>query len=326
MYTTNNSWLFEHFCWLLDHIEEAVGLAPVKPTPMMDTKTLRVGQNVFLRSGESGGCGKRSSLCCDPSLQDRKTAMDTKTLVVGQNVYMLKPPYPFWFCIDEGKVVKVTPEGVDVQTVEETLRFDTNNIPVFIVGQTTLVVGQDVDVAYCQRKDKRGKVLRVTPSGVEVQVADLIQFDTNGKERDASRRDRLGFGPSPDDNFYTFLWQSAPEFGPWHLDEMPFEERTAKIEHHQRLLKSIKALAVDQEVWMVCGLNIKGECFIKGKVVKISSDVEVLELPWGDRKGGELRRFCFDGTQHDGNHHPEFGPWRLDDIPFAERTALLERT
>ena len=42
--------------------------------------------------------------------------MDTKTLVVGQDVYMLKPPYPFWFCIDEGEVVKVTPTGVDVQT------------------------------------------------------------------------------------------------------------------------------------------------------------------------------------------------------------------
>ena len=43
--------------------------------------------------------------------------MDTKKLVAGQDVYMLKPPYPFWFCIDEGKVVRVTPEGVDVQVV-----------------------------------------------------------------------------------------------------------------------------------------------------------------------------------------------------------------
>jgi hypothetical protein len=45
----------------------------------------------------------------------------------------------------------------------------------------------------------------------------------------------------------------------------------------------------------------------------------------GDRKGGELRRFCFDGTQYDGNHHPEFGPWRLDDMPFAEREALNKK-
>jgi len=82
--------------------------------------------------------------------------MDTKTLVVGQDVYMLKPPYPFWFCIDEGEVVKVTPTGVDVQAAGELLRFDTNNIPVFIVGPTTLLVGQAVDVAYSQLKDRRG--------------------------------------------------------------------------------------------------------------------------------------------------------------------------
>ena len=74
--------------------------------------------------------------------------MDTKTLVVGQDVYMLKPPYPFWFCIDEGKVVKVTPTGVDVQVVDR---------------QTA---------AYCQRKDRGDKAIKITPSHVEVQVAD----------------------------------------------------------------------------------------------------------------------------------------------------------
>ena len=58
--------------------------------------------------------------------------MDAKTLVVGQDVYMLKPPYPFWFCIDEGKVVKVTPDGVDVQVVDR----------------------QTADAAYAKRKDK----------------------------------------------------------------------------------------------------------------------------------------------------------------------------
>ena len=141
--------------------------------------------------------------------------VDTKTLVIGQDVYMLKPPYPFWFCIDEGKVVKVTPEGVDVQVVDR---------------QTA---------AYCQRKDRGDKAIKITPSHVEVQVADLqtgdlIRFDTSGKETDVSRRDRLGFGPSPDDKFYTSLWQSAPEFQPWHLDDMPFAERTALLEQKAR--------------------------------------------------------------------------------------------
>jgi hypothetical protein len=148
--------------------------------------------------------------------------MDTTKLVVGQDVYMLKPPYPFWFCFDEGKVVKVTPEGVDVQVVDR----------------------QTANAAYCQRKERGDKAIKITPSRgketdvgrrVEVQVADLqtadmIRFDTSGQETDVSRRDRLGFGPSPEDKFYTSLWQSAPEFGPWHLDDMPFAERTALLE------------------------------------------------------------------------------------------------
>lgn len=166
-------------------------------------------------------------------------SMDTKTLVVGQDVYMFNDHYPYWFCGQRGKVVKVTPKGVDVQTAGELLRFDTNNIPVFIVGQTTLVVGQDVDVAYCQRKDRRGKVVKVTPSGVEVEVADLLRFDNDGYELDVSRRERLGFGPSPEDKFHTCLWMSAPEFAPWHLDDMPFAERTALLERECAEVKAV---------------------------------------------------------------------------------------
>jgi hypothetical protein len=40
--------------------------------------------------------------------------MDTKTLVVGQDVYLFSGCYWWW-----GKVVEVTPEGVDVVTREE---------------------------------------------------------------------------------------------------------------------------------------------------------------------------------------------------------------
>lgn len=150
--------------------------------------------------------------------------VDVKTLVVGQDVYMLKPPYPFWFCSEQGKVVKVTPEGVDVQVVDR----------------------QTAAAAYAKRKDRGDKAIKITPSRgvrsgrcVEVQVADLqtadlIRFDASGKETDVSRRDRLGFGPSPDDKFYTSLWQSALEFGPWHLDDMPFAERTALLEREAR--------------------------------------------------------------------------------------------
>jgi hypothetical protein len=193
----------------------------------------------------------------------------------------------------------------------------------------TLVVGQEVYM-FCGSEFygfEKGKVVKITSAGVEVLVGEfIIRFDNNGTELEVERRKRHGFEPEPGfshDRFMQSIWYTAPECGPWRLDDMPFEERTAKIEHHQRLLKIIKTLVVGQEVWMVSGPYIKGECFIKGKVVKLSRDVEVLELPWGDRKGRELRRFCVDGTQYDGIHHPEFGPWRLDDMPFARRTALL---
>jgi hypothetical protein len=165
--------------------------------------------------------------------------MNSTKFVVGQDVYMFLDQYPHWFCNQTGKVVNVSATGVNVQTTGELLRFDTNNIPVFIVGQTTLVIGQDVEVAYCQRKARKGKVVKFTPTGVEVEVSDLLQFDNDGYELDVCRRDRLGFGPSPGDKFHTSLWQSAPEFAPWHLDDMPFAERTALLEQKFLEVKAV---------------------------------------------------------------------------------------
>jgi hypothetical protein len=50
----------------------------------------------------------------------QEEVMDTKTLVVGQDVYMLSGVYICW-----GKVVKITPSGVDVQTDDQgLLRFN----------------------------------------------------------------------------------------------------------------------------------------------------------------------------------------------------------
>jgi hypothetical protein len=45
--------------------------------------------------------------------------MDAKKLVGGEDVHIVSGPY-FW----RGKVVKVTPEGVEVQTREQLLHFD----------------------------------------------------------------------------------------------------------------------------------------------------------------------------------------------------------
>ena len=90
-----------------------------------------------------------------------------------------------------------------------------------VVGQEVFLVSNEV---YCNV----GKVAAVTSSGVDVQTADeLIRFDNNGKETEASRRDRLGFGPSPGDKFHNVLWFSAPEFQPWEMEDISDEELAA---------------------------------------------------------------------------------------------------
>jgi hypothetical protein len=156
---------------------------------------------------------------------------------VGQHVYMFLDQYPPWFHNNAGTVVEVAERTVAVQTDGELLRIDTNNIPALIVGQTPLTVGQEVEVVRSQGKNKSGKVVQVTPTGVEVEVSDLLLFDNNGYELDYCRRERLGFGPSPGDPFHNSLWHEAPEFGPWHLDDMHFAERTALIEQADRELR-----------------------------------------------------------------------------------------
>lgn len=166
------------------------------------------------------------------AIVNTEKTVDATKLVVGQDIYIVCGNRFYGF--EKGKVVNVTPSGVEVLTAGELLRFDSNNIPVFLGSQTKLLVGQEVDVAYSQRGDRRGKVVKVTPTGVEVQVTDLMRFNNDGYEVDDCRRDRVGFGPTPGDRFYTFLWQSAPEFAPWFLDDMPFAERRALIEQQRR--------------------------------------------------------------------------------------------
>jgi hypothetical protein len=79
--------------------------------------------------------------------------MDTKTLVVGQDVHIVSGPY-LW----RGKVVKATPEGVEVQTREEVLPSNGLNLR-------------------CGKEQ-------------------LLHFDNNGKGRDA---------------------EGTYECGPWHI-------------------------------------------------------------------------------------------------------------
>lgn len=97
--------------------------------------------------------------------------VNTKTLVVGQDVYMFSGVYG-----NTGKVVKVTPLGVDVQTADEVLHFDTNG---------------------------RSYVTELQPS-----------YDPTAHPLSPWRWDGNG----------------TYECGPWELDDMPFAERTALLE------------------------------------------------------------------------------------------------
>jgi len=109
----------------------------------------------------------------------------------------------------------------------------------------TLTVGQEIRIGSGVYGCK-GTVVKVSPDGMDVLVepfkedellraiskyppeqqkesiaankAKLFRFDKDGNETDESRRDRLGFGPSPDDKFHTALWYTAPECQPWHLE------------------------------------------------------------------------------------------------------------
>jgi hypothetical protein len=125
-------------------------------------------------------------------------------------------------------------DGREVQTFSSELYI--NRAKRADMDTKTLVVGQDVYMFSSEIYVNQGKVVGVTPSGAEVRTHDgvLFQFDANGKETDASRRDRLGFGPSPESKFHAVLWHSAPEFQPWELDDMPFAERTVLLEQARR--------------------------------------------------------------------------------------------
>jgi len=99
----------------------------------------------------------------------------------------------------------------------------------------------------------KGEVVKVTSTGMEVKLEEpivhyehippdnpksfrkdifIIRFDNNGIELEADRRNRHGFEPGPGfdhDRFMQSIWYSAPECGPWTLDDMPFAERTTWI-------------------------------------------------------------------------------------------------
>jgi hypothetical protein len=96
--------------------------------------------------------------------------MDTKTLVVGQDVYLYSGCY--WI---QGKVVKVTPSGVDVQG----------------------------GLGYSK----------------EDAAEQILHFDKDG---------RSYLTESPDSQDWKI--NGTYECGPWHIDDMPFAERKAGLD------------------------------------------------------------------------------------------------
>ena len=109
----------------------------------------------------------------------------TLRLVVGQDVYMLSGCY-----IKEGKVVKVTPSGVEVRT------------------------------------DVRGNCWRCPITGKMVHKTEEIwRFDSDGKACDSRNTGMFECAP----------WEqggipSTYECGPWEIDEKPYTERRAFFE------------------------------------------------------------------------------------------------
>jgi hypothetical protein len=100
--------------------------------------------------------------------------MDTTKLVVGQNVSLVGAAWSL-----RGKVVRFTPEGVEVYVKKlGTYLFDNEGrgsdegcplVLKAVIDMKTLVVGQNVSMSSgCYRQF--GKVAKVTPEGVEVQV------------------------------------------------------------------------------------------------------------------------------------------------------------
>jgi len=111
--------------------------------------------------------------------------MDTKTLVVGQDVYMFSGVY--WI---NGKVVKVTPSGVDVQG----------------------------GLGYSK----------------EDAAEQILHFDKDG-------RSYLTESELSDDRDWSLKINGTYECGPWIIDAIPFAERDALLEPRRKLYAAKQA-------------------------------------------------------------------------------------
>jgi hypothetical protein len=118
--------------------------------------------------------------------------MNTTKLVVGQDVYVVSDNGPFF---RQGKVVAVTPDGVEVLTAPHVLDVGTLSQFDYDVDQLSWVIP--------------------------------MQFDNEGNN-----------GSDEHDG------QDVYGFGPWHIDDVPFAERKAL--HEQAGITKQKEVTVDK--------------------------------------------------------------------------------
>jgi hypothetical protein len=200
-----------------------------------------------------------------------------------------------------------------------------------ITDTSKLVVGQDVWLSSVGQGFIEGKVVKVTPEGVDVQTTSqgMIHFNRNGY---------LPFGTIYDPAY-------------WRIDSLPFAERRVMLERGRQ-----KTMVVGQKVWMQ-----SGDQFLEGTVEEVTEyyvRVALYNEHFGyrvhfrgvhngstgytdsNRYHGRID-FRYDGSQCgvwewvDGwDPRPlgtELGPWRLTDNHSAaeaftrNREAFVER-
>lgn len=122
------------------------------------------------------------------------------------------------------------------------------NVTVGKVDTKTWVVGQDVYM-FSGCYGNKGKVVKVTPSGADVQTGvmqndgtwnahELLHFDNNGRSYVTELPSSYDSTANP---LSPWRWNGNGTFecGPWVLDDIPFAERTGLLEQKGREWKAV---------------------------------------------------------------------------------------
>lgn len=184
---------------------------------------------------------------------------------------------------------------------------------------TKLVVGQEVSVAYEKYGYyfDEGKVVKVKPGGVEVQMPDettTMPMDSplpDGVEVRTLTMRTLGSLKVKDVVIAGRILQF--DSNGWGYD------RERKVECCP--VRDTTKLVVGQEVFMASGVY-----YANGKVVKVTPEGVEVYLERNPLAGGAVTwQFDTKGKARDDRHvgTAEYGPYIIDTMPFEERKAEL---